>query len=269
MFAPYLLNGWIVASLVALAAGCAGFFVVLRRASFAAHALPMAAFPGAAAAALFGLAQWVGLSLAALFGVALLLWLRRGQRQDAATALVLAALLGLGALFLSLSGRYASAVYGLLFGQVFAVGPAGIAPALALAILVPAALILLFRPLLLGALSPELARLRGAGGARSEVMFLLIIAFAASFALPVTGALLVFSLMIGPGAAACLLAGSPRAGLVLSAALALALIWAALAAAILTGWPVGFFTGVLAAALYLAARMWRIARPARSSRAPA
>ncbi len=257
MFAPYLLSGWIVASLVAFAAGFTGFFVVLRRESFAAHALPMAAFPGAAAATLFGVAQWAGLLVAALLGAALLLWLKRGQRRDAATALALVALLGLGALFLSLSGRYANAVYGLLFGQVFASGPADIPPALVLAVLVPLALLLFFRPLLLGALSPDFV----AGGARGDVLFLILLALAASFALPVTGALLVFSLMTGPAGAACTLAASPRAGLLLSAMLALALIWSALALSVATGWPVGFFTGVLAALLFLAARMWRTARP--------
>lgn len=265
MFAPYLLNAWIVASLVALAAGFAGFFVVLRRETFAAHALPMAAFPGAAAAALFGLDQFAGLMAAALGGVGLLLWLKRGQRNDAATALALAALLALGALFLSLSGRYADAVFSLLFGQIFAAGPADVAPALALGILVPLTLLAAYRPLLLSALSSELAAVRGAGGGRSGVIFLLVLAVAAALALPVTGALLVFSLMTGPAGAACTLARAPKPALALSVALALALIWSALALSYCTGWPAGFFTGVLAAALYVAARMWRTARPARQS----
>ncbi len=265
MFASYLLSGWIVASLVAFAAGFTGFFVVLRRESFAAHALPMAAFPGAAAAALCGVAQWPGLLVAALLGVALLFWLKRGQRRDAATALALVALLGLGALFLSLSGRYANAVYGLLFGQIFASSPADIPPALALAVLVPMALLMFFRPLLLGALSPDFT----AGGAKGDVLFLIILALTASFALPVTGALLVFSLMTGPPGAACTLAASPRTGLMLSVVLAVALIWSALALSAATGWPAGFFTGVLAALLFLAARMWRRARQAPQLPGPA
>ena len=41
--------------------GCIGFFVVVRGASFAAHALPLSAFPGAAAATLLGVNQMVGL----------------------------------------------------------------------------------------------------------------------------------------------------------------------------------------------------------------
>ena len=263
MFAPYLLDGWIVASLVAVASGCAGFFVVLRRASFAAHALPMAAFPGAAAAALLGVGQIYALAPAALSGVALLLWLKRSQRGDAATALALVALMALGALFLSLSGRYADAVYALLFGQIFAVGPGDVAPALALGLLVPLVLLAGFRPLTLSALSPDLASLRGMGGAWADILFLAVLALAASIALPITGALLVFSLMTGPAGAACLLARGPKTAMALSVALALALIWSALALSYATNWPAGFFTGTLAAALYLAARMWRTARRAR------
>ena len=265
MFAPYLLDAWIVSSLVAVASGCAGFFVVCRRESFAAHALPMAAFPGAAAAALFGVGQVYGLVVAALGGVALLLWLKRGQRSDAATALLLVALLALGSLFLSLSGRYADSVYALLFGQIFAVGPDDVLPAAILGLAVPAVLLSGFRPLLLSALSPDLAMVRGIGCTRIEILFLSVLALAAALALPVTGALLVFSLMTGPAGAACIMVRSPRAALALSVALALALIWSALALSYLTGWPAGFFTGVLAALLYLAPRIWRTARPAPRS----
>ncbi|WP_297494610.1 metal ABC transporter permease [Acidocella sp.] len=263
MFAPYLLDGWLAATLVALAAGCAGFFVVARRETFAAHALPMAAFPGAAAASLLGVAQVYGLIVAAGFGTMLLLWLKRRQRNDTATALALVSLLGLGALFLSLSGRYAAAVYALLFGQVFGLGPGDVLPAMVLAVLVPLVLLGAFRPLLLSALSPELASRGGMHGTVSNAVFLLVLALTSAFALPVTGALLVFSLMTGPAAAACLLARAPGTAMALSVGLALALIWAALALSYLTGWPAGFFTGVLAAVLYLLARMWRRARQAR------
>lgn len=266
MFAPYLLDGWIVASLVAVAAGCAGFFVVVRRASFAAHALPMAAFPGAAAAVLLGVGQIYGLVAAALLGVGLLLWLKRRQRSDTATALALVALLATGALFLSLSGRYANQIYALLFGQIFAVGPGDIVPALALGLAVPLGLLAGFRPLLLNALSPDLAQVRGAGGG-IEILFLAVLALVAAFALPVTGALLVFSLMTGPAATACQLVHRPYAGMALSVVLALALIWSALALSCLTGWPCGFFTGGLAAVFYLAgralARRRHRGRPAR------
>ncbi len=246
-----------MATLVAVASGCAGVFVVLRRASFAAHALPMAAFPGAAGAILLGVGQVYGLVVAGMVGVGLLLWLQRGQRRDAATALVLVALLALGALFLSLTGRYADSVYALLFGQVFAARPADVAPACLLALLVPAGLIISYRPLLLSAVSQDLASVRGVIGWQMELVFLALLALSAGMALPVTGALLVFSLMTGPAGAACAVARSPQGALCLSVLFALGLVWTALTLSILTNWPAGFFTGAGAAALYVAAQFSR------------
>ncbi len=257
MFAPYLQDAWIVATLIALAAGCAGYFVVLRGAGFAAHALPMAAFPGAALAGLLGIAQVYGLAAFALAGVAGLTWLKRAQRPDAAAALVLVALLGLGALFLSLSGGYANAVYALLFGQILGVGPADLPPALAIGLGVPALLLACFRPLSYSAIAPDIAAARGLSGARLDVLFLGLLAVTAAIALPLAGALLVFTLMVGPAAAARQLAPAPLPALGLSMALALLIVWAALALAWLTSLPSGFFVGVGSALVYAAARLWR------------
>ena len=247
----YFAEIWLAASLVAMAAGAAGFIVVMRRAGFAAHALPMAAFPGAAASALFGFPLWAGLAGFALGGAGLLALVQRSARRDSATALLLATLLALGALFLSLSGQYAGSVYGLLFGQVFALGPKDL-PALGLiGLCVPVLLFLGLRPLSLSALSAELMQVQGGQPWAGEFLFLALLALAAAFCVPVTGALLVFSLMLGPGAAAARLCGRPAVGMLLAMALALGLVWAALGLAFLTDWPVGFFTGTGAALIYL------------------
>ena len=47
-------NAWLSGTIVAALAGAVGFFVVLRGASFAAHAIPNGAFAGAAGANLIG-----------------------------------------------------------------------------------------------------------------------------------------------------------------------------------------------------------------------
>jgi zinc/manganese transport system permease protein len=251
----YLVEIWMAASLVALAAGAAGAFVVIRRAGFAAHALPMAAFPGAAAAALFGFPLWVGLGGFALGGAGLLALMQRRARRDSATALLLSVLLAVGALCLSLSGHYAGSVYGLLFGQVFALGGQDLPVLCVIGLCVPAMLWLGLRPLSLSALSPELMRVQGGRPDVMEFLFLALLALAAGFAVPVTGALLVFSLMLGPGAAAALLCARPGGAMALAMLFAVALAWAALALAYVSNWPVGFFAGVGAAGLYLLARL--------------
>jgi zinc/manganese transport system permease protein len=98
MFASFMINTWIVASIVAVVTGFVGFFVVIRGSSFAAHALPLGAFPGAAAARLVGVDPLLGLVVFAGLGVVGISQLGRRGRHEVATALCLVTLLGLGAL---------------------------------------------------------------------------------------------------------------------------------------------------------------------------
>jgi zinc/manganese transport system permease protein len=257
VFEPFMHEPWMVATLIALAAGAAGYFVALRGAGFAAHALPMAAFPGAAFAALTGISTLAGLAGFAVLGALVLALFRRGARMDAATALVLAGLMALGALFLSLSGAYANSVEALLFGQIFGLGAGDFWMALALGLLVPVLLLVLSRPLTLSALSGELFAVNGGRAWVIEAAFLLILALTAALCLPITGALLGFSLMAGPGATACLLCRRPGVAFAVSMGLALCIAWGAIAGAYETGWPVGFFVGGFSAASYGAARTIR------------
>ncbi|MET1029325.1 MAG: metal ABC transporter permease, partial [Dongiaceae bacterium] len=231
-------------------AGIIGFFVVIRGSSFAAHALPLGTFPGAAAAHLLGVNQLFGLVLFSILGVIGIHQLGRRGRHEVATALCLVMLLGLGALFLSLTSEYSQEVYSLLFGEVLGIGSSDVAPIAvisALSILVTA---LLFRPLLLSSVSPELAEARGVSSHRMELCFLTILALATAMALPVVGALLVFSLMVGPAAAARSLTSRPLHAMILSAGISLVTVWVAIALSYVSNWPVGFFVGGIGVVSY-------------------
>ena len=122
MFADYMTNAWLGGTMVAIVAGVVGFFVVLRGASFAAHALPLSAFPGAAASNLLGIDPTIGLLAFSGLGVAGISRLSRRGHGDLATALTLVTLLGLGAFFLSRTTEYNQAVFALLFGEVLGIG---------------------------------------------------------------------------------------------------------------------------------------------------
>jgi zinc/manganese transport system permease protein len=82
-------------------------------------------------------------------------------------------------------------------------------------------------------------------------------ALATSMTVPVVGALLMFSLMIGPAAAARSLTARPARAMFLSVAIALVTVWAGIALSYQSNWPLGFFVGVLGAAFYLAGRAYR------------
>jgi zinc/manganese transport system permease protein len=264
MFSGFMASTWTVASIVAAVAGVVGFFVVLRGAAFVADAVPQGAFAGAAGASLLGINTLIGLAAASLLGA---LGIGRRGRRDVATALILVVMLGLGALFLSFSVEYAPEIYSLLFGEVLGVSATEIAPVAILAVVSIGAILVLYRPLLLSSVMPELAQARGVRAQRMELLFLIVVALATSLTLPVVGALLIFSLMIGPPAAARSVTDRPLPAMLASVLIALAVVWVSIAAAYETNWPVGFFVGALGAVCYAAGRGWAAIRRPRSGAA--
>jgi zinc/manganese transport system permease protein len=266
MFASFMMNTWTVATIVAVVAGVVGYFVVLRGSAFPAHAIPKGAFAGAAGASLLGINILIGLAVFALLGALGIGRLGRRGHQDVATALALVMMLALGAAFLSRTTEYEPEIYSLLFGEVLGVSTAEILPVAILGIVCIAAIAVLYRPLLLSCVVPEIAEARGIRGHRIETWFLLVVALATAMTLPVVGALLIFSLMIGPPAAARCLTSRPGLAMAGSVVIALITVWAAIAASYLYNWPIGFFVGTLAAVFYGAGRgyaAWRRARTAR------
>src|SRR5579862_5963972 len=96
-------------TVVAIVAGIIGYFIVLRRSSFAAHALSHVGFTGAAGAVLFGLNPLFGLFAFTMGGAAAIAVLgRRAAGRDVQIGVVLAFMLGLGVLFISLYSGYAT-----------------------------------------------------------------------------------------------------------------------------------------------------------------
>ena len=174
---------------------------------------------------------------------------RRG-RNDVVTALGLVLMLGLGALFISVSSEYAEETYALLFGEVFGISQGEVLPILLLGIVSVVAIGVAFRPLMLTSALPEVAEARGVSTRRADLYFLVVMALATSMTVPVVGALLMFSLMIGPAAAARSVTARPGIALALSVAIALATVWISIALSYRTNWPLGFFVGVAGAVFY-------------------
>lgn len=263
-----MINAWTEATIVAVVAGVVGFFTVLRGSAFVAHAVPNGAFAGAAGASLLGIDTLIGLGVFSLFGALGIGVLGRRGRHDAVTALALVFMLGLGALFLSLSAEYAPEIYSLLFGEVLGISSTELAPTAALAALCIAAVILLYRPLMLSSVLPEAGEARGVSAFRMELCFLIVVALATTMTVPVVGTLLIFSLMIGAPAAARSFTDRPARAIVLSVAIALVTVWLAIAISYTTDYPVGFFVGTVSALSYALGRGWAAWRRRRTATRP-
>jgi zinc/manganese transport system permease protein len=271
MFSGLMMNTWITASIVAVIAGMTGFFAVLRGQTFAAHAIPNGAFAGAAGASLLGINVIWGLLVFATGGALAIGALGgegrtalRRSRNDVVTALALVLMLGLGALFISLGSQYAEETYADLFGEVFGISQGEVLPIAGLGILAAAAIAVAFRPLMLTSALPEVAEARGVSTRTADLYFLVVMALATSMTVPVVGALLMFSLMIGPAAAARSVTARPGTALTLSVVIALATVWLSIALSYQTNWPLGFFVGTIGAAFYLIGQAARAVAPRRA-----
>ena len=248
-------------TIVAIIAGIAGYFVVLRRASFAAHALSHVGFAGAAGAVLLGLNPLAGLLAFTVGGGLAMAGLgKRAAARDAEIGTVLAFMLGLGVLFISLYRGYATEAYSLLFGEILGISAGDVWITLVVGLLILLAVACVFRPLLFASLDEDVAEAKGVPVRLLGVTFLLLVAVAISIAVQVVGVLLIFALMVTPSAAAERLVHRPAQGIALAVAIALASTWFGLFVSYYVSYPVSFFITSAAFLVYLLARAWQAIR---------
>jgi zinc/manganese transport system permease protein len=247
----FMTNAFAAAGIVAVVSGLVGYFLVMRGQTFAGHALSHIGFAGATGAGLIGLAPlWglLGFTLAA--GIVMGALSDRISNRDVAIGVVLALALGFGLLFLHYYTTFATQATALLFGNVLAVDRGMIATLAVLGIVTFVALAAIMRPLIFATLQPELAEAKGVPMRFISTAFLALVAIAVSACAQIVGVLMVFTLMVGPAAAAQRVTTGLWSGLVLSAALALGEAWLGITMAYETDWPVSFCIALLSAAAY-------------------
>ena len=242
-------------TIVAIVAGIVGYFIVLRRSSFAAHALSHIGFAGAAGAVLLGVNPLLGLLVFTCGGGFAMATLgRKAANRDVQIGTVLAFMLGLGVLFISLYAGYATEAYSLLFGEILGISTGDVLVTLIAALILLAVLAIVYRPLLFTSLDEDVAEAKGISIFWIGAIFMLLVAVATSIAVQVVGVLLIFALMVTPAAVAERLARRPSEGIAISVAIALLATWFGLFASFYVSYPVSFFITSATFAMYLAVR---------------
>ncbi|EAY68039.1 ABC-type Mn2+/Zn2+ transport systems permease component [Burkholderia dolosa AU0158] len=247
----FMINAFAASGIVAVLAGIVGYFLVLRGQTFAGHALSHVGFTGATGAVLLGISPiWgmVGFTLAAGIGMGAL-----GERlagRDVAIGVILSGALGFGLLFLHFYTSFATQVTALLFGNVLAVSRDTLAVLAGIGAVSLVALALIARPLLFASLQPELAEAKGVSLRTVSVLFLAVCALAVAAATQIVGVLLVFTLLVGPAAAAQNVSTRLSTGVLFAALFALFEAWAGIALAYHTDWPTSFWITALSALVY-------------------
>lgn len=249
----FMVNAFIASGIVAVLAGVVGYFLVLRGQTFAGHALSHVGFTGATGAVLLGLSPiWgmVGFTLAA--GIAMGALGEKLAGRDVAIGVILSLALGAGLLFLHFYTSYATQVTALLFGNVLGVSHATLMVLAGIGAVSLIALAAIMRPLVFASLQPELAEAKGVSLRLVSVLFLAICALAVAACTQIVGVLLVFTLLVGPAAAAQNLSTRLASGVWLAALFALAEAWFGVTLAYYTDWPTSFWITALSALVYAA-----------------
>ncbi|HEY0222271.1 MAG TPA: metal ABC transporter permease [Lactovum miscens] len=243
----------LIGTLIAATSGLIGVFVIIRRQSFAGHAISDFGGAGAAVAFLLGLKTvwgFLGFGLLSALGIELL-GKREGER-DLATGIVLSIALGCESLFLFLGTHYTGqggAPMMVLFGSIFMMSHSTLPIVLVLAPITVILLILIFKPLLLSSINAELAQTRGIPVRLINYIFIILLALVVNQNSMIIGSLLSTALLIGPAAIAMRLTHRIGKAMILSAFIGLVSIWIGIVLAYDSyqwlpshkSWPVSFF----------------------------
>jgi zinc/manganese transport system permease protein len=266
-----------VGTAVAIVAGVVGVFTVMRGQSFAGESLGDIGTTGGSAAALVGAGPLAGFVAADVLAAAAmeLVGVQRVRGRDLATGIVLGAAIGLAALFLYLDTAHGSgngSTVTILFGSIFAISSSTIPAVVGLSALALAMIVVLYRPLLLATVSPEMAAARGIPVRLVGALYLLALALATALAAITIGTILSTALLIGPAAAALRLTHRPLRAMAAATAIGIGAVWVGIVLAYDSyhwppqehGWPVSFFVVALVFLGYLASGVvdWRRERRA-------
>jgi zinc/manganese transport system permease protein len=267
----FMAHAFEAGTIIAIVAGVVGYFVVLRRSSFAAHSLSHIGFAGAAGAVWAGVNPVYGLLLFTMVGGATMAGLgRKAPQRDMTIGITLAFLLGIGVLFLSLYTGYATEAYSILFGEILGISLSDVALTLLAGMALILSVAIVYRPLLFSSLDQEVAEAKGMPILVLGVIFMLLVAVATSIAVQVVGVLLIFSLMVTPAAVAQQIATRPARAILASIIIALVATWLGLFVSWYLRYPVSFFITTETFVLYLIVRFLypRIRPSSRRYRVP-
>ena len=257
---PFMVNALEEGTIVAVMASVTGWFMVLRRETFAGHTLSVMSFPGASAAALAGVSLSLGYFSFCIVGALLIavssrsLGRRNAAQESAVIGSVQAGGFALGFLFLSLYGGILTNLEELLFGSFLGITTSQVDTLAAITVGVLVFFAFAGRPLLYASIDEPAASARGVPVGALHVAFLLVLGLAVAATAQITGVLIVFALLVAPAAAAQQLTARIPLSLALTVIFALAIVWVGLTLAYFGTYSLGFYVSTIAFALYVACR---------------
>ena len=249
----FLFRALLAGAGVALIAGPLGCFIVWRRMAYFGDTMAHSALLGVALSVLFDVNITLGVFVVATFGaLALIMMQRRAPlSSDALLGILSHSMLALGIVIVAMMTWLRIDLMAFLFGDILAVSWTDIVVVYAGGALILAFLIFIWRPLLAGTVSSELAAAEGLHPERARIIFMLLMAAVIAIAMKIVGILLITSLLIIPAAAARRFASSPEMMAVLAAIIGVIAVCVGLFGSLTWDTPSGPSIVVAAAMIFL------------------
>jgi zinc/manganese transport system permease protein len=254
----FMQHAFIAGTIVSIMCGIIGVYVIGRNSSFIAHTFSHIGFSGSAFAVYVGFSPLNGFLLFTILSA-----LAIGQmgvkvfRREVSISVVLSVFLGLGLLFLSLSTKSSNSMTSLLFGNILGISVNDVWQISLLSIFVLLLLLLGYKVLNFDSFDPVGAQAAGLPVRFISIGFLLLLAVATSEASQMVGALLVFTLMTTPAAAARNLANSIGRMIWISSLISLLGVWIGLVIGYYTSLPISFLITAIEGILYFVSLGWK------------
>lgn len=270
----FMLNAMRAGTIVAVVSGVIGYFMVLRRQTFAGHTLSVIGFPGAAGAFWLGLNGAFGYYAFCIAGALLVAALpgagrsggRGGGQESAAIGTMQGFALACGFLFISLAHGFSNELNGLLFGVIIGVTDDQVLVLLGTGLLCLVVLAAIARPLIFTSVDADVAAARGLRPRLLSAIFLVLLGISVAATSQITGSLLVFALLVAPAATAVRITARPGLAVVLSVVIAVLVTWLGEGIAFFSPYPIGFWVTTLAFGLFVVVVLVRAAIDRRGRR---
>lgn len=204
---PLIQRALLASVLAGVVSAVVGSYVVLKGLAFIGDAIAHAAFPGVVIAFIVGGPYLIGGGVAAFLTAISIGWVSRRARirVDTAIGVLFAGTFALGIFLFSTISGFVGDLFGLLLGNVLAIGADELTALLLLGALVLTVVGLLWKELLYSTFDPLGAAASGLPVAPLEYLFLGLVAVTIVVSLQAVGIILVVAMLITPAATAQML----------------------------------------------------------------
>jgi zinc/manganese transport system permease protein len=269
---PIARQSIIAGVILGVIAGVVGPMIHARDLAFAVHGTSELSFAGAACALFLGVNVVAGgligsLLAAVVFGAMGV----RAKDRNSVIGIILPFGLGLGVLFLALYRGRSSNKFGLLAGQIVAVDNSQLLALTAVAIVVLAIMLPIWRPLFFASVDEQVAVARGVPVRLLSLVSMVVLGLAVAMTVQLVGALLVMAMLITPTAAAARVTARPALVTLLSIAFGAFAMVAGIVLSLAPGLPISPYVTTISFMVYLICRAAGSVRNRRgwSARVPA